>query len=210
MRASLVGSPRNKSQSRTALSACMTNVVLPEYLASPERSVSSPFLSRSLTRKSGASSASATTSRSDLTGKDSFSPNPDSLVGRMNRGASETRESNCSRVPPASIQSERSPFSGTSGSLRTLTLATKGRSSVATISVCPPPGQLSRRTEYRDYRRKDGGENGGGPPLRRVGHRQERLRVQEDPCGHAEGLRIEDRLVPAGLFDSVPIRNNLG
>jgi hypothetical protein len=104
----------------------MTNVVLPEYLARPERSVSSPFLMRSWTKKSDASSASSTTSRSDLTGRISFSPNPDSLVGRKNRGASETRRSNSSRVPPASIQSERSPLLGEVGELQDLDAGSEG------------------------------------------------------------------------------------
>jgi hypothetical protein len=45
-----------------------------------------------------------------------------------------------------------------------------------------------------------------GSPVHRDGLRQiDQPVFQEDPCGHAEGLRVEGRLVPAGLFDSAPI-----
>ena len=33
---------------------------------------------------------------------------------------------------------------------------------------------------------------------------------QEDPRGDAQGLRVEDRLVPLGFLHSVSVRGNLG
>jgi hypothetical protein len=38
----------------------------------------------------------------------------------------------------------------------------------------------------------------------------EELLPQEHPGGHAARLRAKNRLVPAGFFYSVPVRDNLG
>jgi hypothetical protein len=53
-----------------------------------------------------------------------------------------------------------------------------------------------------------------GKPIRQL-HRDgvqwaEELVRQEDPRGHAEGLRVEDRVVPAGLLHSVLVGGNSG
>ena len=49
------------------------------------------------------------------------------------------------------------------------------------------------------------------PPIHRDGLQQaECVIFKEDPCGYAKGLRVEDRLLPSGLLDSVPLGGNSG